>query len=78
MAVRQAVRRIARTEIEAALRRVENGHALDGDANLLRAVYESFDSIAKVIEVNVELVDGTDCYGRPCHYLMMTYPNGKE
>lgn len=70
--------RIDKSEIEKALRHVEGGKTTTHDANLLRAVCDAFDSIACCADVNVELAEGTDKKGKPCHYLLMTYPDGKE
>lgn len=72
--------RVDKSEIENALRRVEKGKATTQDASLLRAVFVGFESIADCADINIEfdLAHGTDKRGKPCHWLLMTYPDGKE
>lgn len=70
----QVTRRVVKAEVEAALRRIEDGRARRTDADLLRALFDGFNSLVQVIGVEIELASGTDRGGRPCFYLMMLYP----
>lgn len=72
--------RIDKSEIERALSRVEKGRATAEDASLLRAIFDGFESIADCadIEIEFQLASGTGKDGKPCHWLLMTYPDGKE
>lgn len=66
--------RVVKAEVEASLRRIEDGRAGRTDADLLRALFDGFNSLVQVIGVEIELASGTDRGGRPCFYLMMLYP----
>ena len=68
------VHRVVDDDIEAALQRVERGESIAEDANLLRAILDGFESLVRVLGVEIELISEINKSGRSCFYLMMTYP----